>query len=386
MKYITTLLIVIFCHFGGGSESRGQTSIDQKLAVISNSAHNGGEFVIEYQLKGSELGMYRTLASLNADIIFDTCVLKFESSSNWLPDLSSDSGYTKSVSEKFMPNWHSTMLRIFLTAPGVCSYQGNGLRGYDTDTSFRGIVRIKFTIVNSSKPFYIFINDLTNHAGIFKNPHNNPSTFEIDNITLSDPVIIIEKPLPVTLSSFTYKITGSNVMLNWITSDEINNSGFEIQRKNISKAEWDPLGFIKGAGTVQGLTKYQFEDRKPECGQYLYRLKQSDYNGNTTYFDLNGSVTIGIPKKFNVSQNYPNPFNPSTKIDYDIPADCKVRLIVYDILGRELKVLVNEYRKAGSYTADYSVTGLSSGFYFYTLSAFSDGKEFFMTKKMTVLK
>jgi hypothetical protein len=312
--------------------------------------------------------------------------LKFENSSNWLNALSSDSGYSVSVSEKFMPNWHSKILRIFLTAPGVCTYPGSGLTGYDIDTNFTGIVRMTFTIMNSSKPFYLFINDYTNHAGIFKNTHNNPSSLEIDNITLSDPVIIIENPLPVTLSSFTYKIAEGNVKLNWITSDETNNHGFDIQRKNINEPEWKLLGFVKGAGNVHGQTLYQFEDNKPECGQYQYRLKQSDYNGNTTYFDLNGNVTIGIPKKLNLSQNYPNPFNPSTKINYDIPADCKVRLVVYDVLGRELKVLVNEYRKAGSYTADYSVSGLSSGFYFYTLYAVSEGKEFSMTKKMTVLK
>jgi hypothetical protein len=386
MKCINKYLFVILCFFGVYSQSSGQACIDQKLAVLSNSAQNGGLFVIEYQVKCSEPGISRTLASLNADIVFDTCVLKFEYGSNWLPNLSPDSGYSRSVSEKFMPQWHSKMLRIFLTAPGVGSLPGNGLPGYELDSFYTGIVRITFTIINASKPFYLFINNITNQAGIFRNPRNIPPTFEIDNIVLSDPVIIIEKPLPVTLSSFTYIINDRNVTLNWTTSDEINNKGFEIQRKNSDSQEWKYLGFVKGAGTVHGQTKYQYEDRKPGSGQYLYRLKQTDYNGNFTYCELNGTVTIGYPKKFNLSQNYPNPFNPSTKIDFDLPADCRVRLVVYDILGRELKVLVNEYRKAGSHTADYNTDGLSSGFYFYTLTAVSGGNEFKVTKKMTVLK
>ncbi|MCI0472885.1 MAG: T9SS type A sorting domain-containing protein [Ignavibacteria bacterium] len=386
MKFITTYLLVILCIFGIYSQSRGQALIDQKLAIISNSAQNGGLFVIEYQVKRTGNGLSRTLATLNADIVFDTCLLKYEFASNWHTGLSTDSGYSKSVSEKFMPHWHSKMLRIFLTAPGVCSTPGNGLSGFAIDSSYAGIVRITFTIINASKPFYLFINNITNQAGIFRNPQNVPSTFEIDNIALSDPVIIIENPLPVTLSSFTYRINGRDVTLDWTTSDEINNKGFEIQRKNSDSPEWKYLGFVKGAGTVQGQTKYRFEDRKPESGQYKYRLKQTDYNGNFTYCELNGSVTIGYPKKFNLSQNYPNPFNPATKIDYDLPADSRVRLVVYDILGRELKVLVSEFRKAGSYTADYNTDGLSSGFYFYTLTAVSDGNEFTLTKKMTVLK
>jgi hypothetical protein len=386
MKSIATYLLVILCIFGIYSQSHGQACIDQKLAIISNSAQNGGLFVVEYQVKRSGPGTSWTLATLSADIVFDTCVLKYEFAANWNAGLSSDSGYSKSASEKFMPHWHSKMLRIFLTAPGVCSSPGNGLPGYDIDSSFAGIVRITFTIINASKPFYLFINNITNQAGIFKNPHNIPSTFEIDNIALSEPEIIIEKPLPVTLSSFTYKISDRNVTLNWITSDEINNKGFEIQRKNSDSPEWKYLGFVKGAGTVQGQTRYQFDDRNPESGQYQYRLKQTDYNGNYTYCELNGTVTIGIPKKFNLSQNYPNPFNPSTKIDYDLPADSRVRLVVYDITGRELKVLLNEYRQAGSYTAVFSAEGISSGFYIYTLTAVSGGNEFSVTKKMTLLK
>jgi hypothetical protein len=386
MNRITTFIITNLLFWGLLSVTSGQTGFDQRLLVISNSAHNGGEFVIEYQIKGTELGTSRTLATLNSDIIFDSCVLKFEYSSNWIPELSSDSGYVKSVSEKFMPHWHSKLLRIFLTAHEVGLNQENGLRGYDLDSSYRSIVRITFTIVNCTKPFYIFINEITNQAGLFSNPHNNPATFDINNIALSDPVIIIEKPLPVTLSGFTFRINERDVSLCWITSDEVNNKGFEIQRKKLTEQNWKILGFVKGAGNVQGQTRYQYDDRKAECGEYSYRLKQTDYNGNYTYHNLEGSVRIGLPRKFNLSQNYPNPFNPSTKIDFDLPADSKVRLAVYDILGREHKVLVNEFRKAGSYTSDFNTNGLSSGFYFYTLTAVADGTEYSMTKKMTVLK
>ena len=77
-----------------------------------------------------------------------------------------------------------------------------------------------------------------------------------------------------------------------------------------------------------------------------------------------------IPAVFNLSQNYPNPFNPKTKINYDIPKNSFVKLIVYDILGREVIRLVNnEYKQPGRYTVDFNGTNFASGVYFYRIEA-----------------
>ena len=89
-------------------------------------------------------------------------------------------------------------------------------------------------------------------------------------------------------------------------------------------------------------------------------------------FEKTGSVTIIsnlIPEKFNVYQNYPNPFNPSTKIKFDIPSglngsDSKVRLSVYNSLGKEIAELVNENLGAGSYETEFDASDFSSGVYF----------------------
>lgn len=90
-----------------------------------------------------------------------------------------------------------------------------------------------------------------------------------------------------------------------------------------------------------------------------------------------------IPIDFELSQNYPNPFNPTTKITYNIPRDAKVKLIIYDILGREIKRLINdELKLAGSYTIEFNGTNLSSGVYFYKLES-SDYSE---SKKMVLIK
>ena len=107
-------------------------------------------------------------------------------------------------------------------------------------------------------------------------------------------------------------------------------------------------------------------------------------------FEKTGSVTIIsnlIPEKFNVYQNYPNPFNPSTKIKFDIPSglngsNSKVRLSVYNSLGKEIAELVNENLSAGSYETEFDASDFSSGVYFYKIETdnFSQTKSMFLIK------
>jgi hypothetical protein len=88
------------------------------------------------------------------------------------------------------------------------------------------------------------------------------------------------------------------------------------------------------------------------------------------------------PSVFSLAQNYPNPFNPSTNISYTLKNSGKVRLSVYDLLGREVAVLANEIQTAGAHEARFSAGGMSSGIYFYKLQT---GNEV-ITKKMMLLK
>lgn len=197
-------------------------------------------------------------------------------------------------------------------------------------------------------------------------------------------------PLPVELSSFTADVNLRNVQLNWTTSAEVNNSGFEIQRCELQNTtgvnpggEWKKINFIQGSGTTSESKNYSFTDNNLTTGKYNYRLKQIDYNGNYNYFNLSSEVIVGIPGKYNLSQNYPNPFNPATKIDYDLPKDSKVSLKIYDITGKEVaNLLNNEIQIAGYYTVTFTANNLSSGIYFYRLST----EGFAQTKKLVLLK
>jgi subtilisin-like proprotein convertase family protein len=104
---------------------------------------------------------------------------------------------------------------------------------------------------------------------------------------------------------------------------------------------------------------------------------------------FNGSILSGshnisstIPDKFELYQNYPNPFNPVTRINFSVPKQGFVSLKVYDVLGREVKALVNEVESPGVYSVDFNGTELSSGVYFYRMESngFTDIKKMLLIK------
>jgi len=194
-----------------------------------------------------------------------------------------------------------------------------------------------------------------------------------------------ESSLPVELTSFTSTVSGTDVNLNWATSKEINNSGFDIERSAIA-GEWTKVGNVTGNGTTNETKLYSFTDKNLASGKYNYRLKQIDYNGNYEYFNLSNEIEIGVPQKFDLAQNYPNPFNPSTKINFALPKDGNIVMSVFDNSGRLVSKVADGFRTAGYYTVDFSAANLSSGVYFYKLEFSGSGSEFTKTMKMTVLK
>jgi hypothetical protein len=199
------------------------------------------------------------------------------------------------------------------------------------------------------------------------------------------------QPLPVDLSSFSASIAGRDVNLAWATTQEINNKGFEVERKYLTKngySDWAPIGFVRGNGTTNDPQYYKFTDSKLDAGKYMYRLKQIDYNGNYEYYSLNNpsELNIASPNIFDISQNYPNPSNPVSKIDYQIPSTGKVSIKVYNINGQEVASLVDEVKEAGFYTAEFNGSNLSSGVYFYRIINMIDGQQYNKTMKMILVK
>lgn len=195
--------------------------------------------------------------------------------------------------------------------------------------------------------------------------------------------------LPVELTSFNASITQNKVQLDWVTATELNNNGFEVQRK-LENADWITIGFVQGNGTTTKPTSYTYLDDVSEFNSYkiYYRLKQIDYNGNYEFSDEVEVITL--PLEYSLSQNYPNPFNPTTKIKYEVPVNTNVTLEVFDVLGRLIKILVNENKSAGRYEVEFNASELSSGLYLYKIKAgdplTGSGQVFEQTRKMLLLK
>ncbi len=162
---------------------------------------------------------------------------------------------------------------------------------------------------------------------------------------------------------------------------------------------WDDVVGITAYYSLDGGIHFTNLPEIPAIGSFgIY-----GYNRNTVflqqpqgYYKLKVTVSspIGIqpisteiPKQFSLSQNYPNPFNPSTKIKFDIPANVKretsnVRLVIFDILGREVAKLVDQQMQPGSYSVDWDASNFPSGVYFYRIQT----DNFTETKKMILMK
>jgi hypothetical protein len=189
-------------------------------------------------------------------------------------------------------------------------------------------------------------------------------------------------PMPVELTSFTATTRQGKVYLYWKTATEINNLGFEIERKQDNKP-WLTVGFKEGHGTTTETKEYSYVDDISSITAYslAYRLKQIDYDGSYEYSDV-VLVDNPAPLGFALHQNFPNPYNPVTTITYSLPIKSQVELVVYNTLGEEVKQLVNGVKEAGSYSVELNATSLPSGIYFYRLQAGS----FVETKKMVLMK
>ena len=202
-----------------------------------------------------------------------------------------------------------------------------------------------------------------------------------------------DAPLPVQLTSLNAFALRGAAEIRWSTATEVQNYGFEIERRGLSQiptdargydsrnesnnprlndvgqasiqlSNWRSVGFVQGSGTSTSPREYSFLDRNLPPGRYAYRIKQIDLDGSFTY-SLSTEVEIGAaPKLFTLSPNYPNPFNPSTNIEFTLPENGFVSLKVYNMLGQEVARLFEGEAIAGKiYQRSFEASSLPTGVY-----------------------
>ncbi|MCB0731892.1 MAG: T9SS type A sorting domain-containing protein [Ignavibacteriae bacterium] len=158
---------------------------------------------------------------------------------------------------------------------------------------------------------------------------------------------------------------------------------FAIQNNELIKNIWSSLYSGKSIGEIY-ITSIN------EADNFNEKRKMNIFGDPSVTLKYNFPVSISsvdlIQEEFSLLQNYPNPFNPSTKISYTIPdlkaGEILVKLIIYDILGNEIEILVNESQTPGKYSVTFDAKNISTGVYFYSLIT----NNFIETKKMLLIK
>jgi hypothetical protein len=171
-------------------------------------------------------------------------------------------------------------------------------------------------------------------------------------------------------------------ILKWNPLDNKWDMFFYLRNREYDDNMWGNVHERSFPGTETNVEFYDI-DKDGDNDMFI-----STDKGITLFFESNLSVlsvnnpTNFLPVEFNLSQNYPNPFNPVTTIKYSVPKTSHITLVIYDLLGREIKTLINEEKYSGNYTVKFDGTNLSSGVYFYVMKA----NNFVETKKLVLLK
>lgn len=186
--------------------------------------------------------------------------------------------------------------------------------------------------------------------------------------------------LPVELVSFDATVEASKVVLNWQTGSESDPVTFEIHRDGVLMSR------IEGQGSAAAGADYRFEDANVSANEtYHYELSALNLDGSrealgTQTVELSGDLST--PTTFELHQNYPNPFNPETSIRFDLAEASDVTLSIFNIAGQEVATLANGAMNAGSHVVNFDGANLTSGVYFYRLTA----GEYTAQMKMVLLK
>jgi hypothetical protein len=353
------------------------------LVTVGSSANQNA--IPEFDTSGNYLGNFipTGLGGLNSPF----CIL-YRASDILITGSSSDAAHRYDYNGAYLDNLITGVqfpqqiielsngnlaLAIFSTPSGLGIYDANGnqLNFFTQVSGLRGVYQLpsgNYLVTNSSG-----LHEIDGTTGnLIQTIYSSTNMQYISYVDYSI--------IPVELVSFNAAVSGNEVLLNWSTATETNNSGFAVER-SVDNITFSQIGFVPGFGTTTERQNYNYTDNLLRSGTYYYRLRQIDFDGSSEYSNV-VEVEVGLPSQFRLNQNFPNPFNPSTNIQFTIKDFGFVSLKIYDLLGREMAILVNEEKQAGSYEVTFDASALSSGIYLYRLK--SGGFE--QTKKFVLMK
>ena len=359
------------------------------LVVTVGSGANSNA-VAEFDAGGNYLGNFIAIGAggLNSpfDILFrasDVLVTastsdaahRYDLNGNYLNNLITGVNFPQDIVQ--LPNGNLA-LAVFSTPSGLGIYTASG-----SQLHF-------FTSVTGLRSAYLLPGGtylVTNGAGLHEIDSTNGnlirtiySSSNMQYISLVD-----YSTIPVELTSFSANVISGNIELIWSTATETNNQGFDVERSQ-DNVVFERIGFVPGFGTTTEPKSYSYTDQSLNNGKYYYRLKQIDYDGSFKYSDVI-DAEVSLPLHFALEQNYPNPFNPATTIGFSLPADARVKISVYNLVGERVAEIVNKDYSAGNYKIQFNASQLTSGVYLYKIDAVDIlGKNYNSVKKMTLLK
>lgn len=211
-------------------------------------------------------------------------------------------------------------------------------------------------------------------------PINNTQTYRVITGRLRDGTVWIN---PVTNAPTTFVNTGDPVTgTGWIQAPIAYKRTFQGTGP-ATVNPGDTVSVLYAQLVAMGTDNLNSITKLRETADFVKQIYDENFQSVVSVHN----ASTEVPEQFSLSQNYPNPFNPATVINYSIPSNLRgqtsdVKLIVYNILGNEVKTLVNEKQNAGSYSIEFDAANLASGIYFYKLEA----GEFRQTKRMILLK
>jgi hypothetical protein len=370
------------------SNVRGHNYRSNNNLVVTVFAGGNANAIAEFDSLGNFLGQFITAGSGGLDSPWD---ILFRSSDILISASSSDAIHRYDLNGNYLDNFYTAGTTNYfpeqiqeLSNSNIAAADfgvGGGVKIY----SNTGTLLTSLGVVTANRGVHDLPNGnflTTNAAGLFEINGTTGDTVRQIIAGVSGRFIspFDRAIVPVELTSFFATSQDGNIILNWTTATELNNSGFEIQRSN-DGYNYLKVAFVAGYGTTTEPKSYKYVDNTPPAGKQYYRLRQLDFDGT---FDYSKAIEVEVaaPSVFSLEQNYPNPFNPSTIISYSIPQNSFVTIKVYDVIGNEVAKLVNQTQPAGKYDIRFDANYLSNGIYFYSIKT----DNFTSTKKMILMK